>query len=459
MLSFLSLTAIPANTPAGQSETTVTVSLDERMGTMDIDHIGLGQGGLSSEPMWDSRIPEIRALRPRLIRLFIQEYFGLLPRKGRYDFAKLDRSVDTILKTGAKPLMCICFKPRALFPEVDQDVVEPRDYEAWERLVGALVEHYKRRGAGIRYWEVANEPDIGEDGGCPYRFKPDSYARYYERTARAILRADPDAKVGGPALANVRSDILPALLDACSAKQIPLHFVSWHTYTSSPDHVRSTIDYAKGLLKAHPSLHPETVLDEWNMDLMNPPQDPRFQPCYVLETAWQMKDAGLDWSCYYHIRDWHVEEADFAPFMSPHGVAFMARWWNRMPQFDGLFDYQNTMRPAYFAFKLLSRLTGERLRVAVEGPARVHAFATRDGHHQVTSVLVWNFSGEPAKVRLKFAGPGKFSLIRHEALDAVTASNEENTRLKPDSPKRWAESDREIEVMIEPYGVQFWSLE
>jgi hypothetical protein len=26
----------------------------------------------------------------------------------------------------------------------------------------------------------------------------------------------------------------------------------------------------------------------------------------------------------------------------------MARWWNRMPQFDGLFDYQNNIRPAYF---------------------------------------------------------------------------------------------------------------
>ena len=38
-----------------------------------------------------------------------------------------------------------------------------------------MVRHYKQRGAGIRYWEVANEPDIGEDGGCPYRFTPENY--------------------------------------------------------------------------------------------------------------------------------------------------------------------------------------------------------------------------------------------------------------------------------------------
>jgi len=43
---------------------------------------GAGQGGLSKEPMWEDRLTEIRALRPRLIRLFIQEYFDLLPARG-----------------------------------------------------------------------------------------------------------------------------------------------------------------------------------------------------------------------------------------------------------------------------------------------------------------------------------------------------------------------------------------
>ena len=61
-----------------------------------------------------------------------------------------------------------------LFPTVDQDRVEPDDYGEWERLISSLVKHYRNRGAGIRYWEVANEPDIGESGGCPYRFKPES---------------------------------------------------------------------------------------------------------------------------------------------------------------------------------------------------------------------------------------------------------------------------------------------
>jgi len=60
----------------------------------------------------------------------------------------------------------------------------------------------------------------------------------------AILRADPKALVGGPALANPRSPILPALLDLCSQQKVPLHFVSWHIYSSDPKRIRATIDNA-----------------------------------------------------------------------------------------------------------------------------------------------------------------------------------------------------------------------
>jgi len=168
--------ALAAETPPVR----VQVSFAEKLGPLGIDRFALGQGGLSEEPMWDDRMAEVRALQPGIIRLFIQEYFDLLPERGRYHFETLDRSVDTILRTGAKPLMCLCFKPRVLFPQVNQDIVEPNDYAAWEELIDRLVRHYRERNAGIRYWEVANEPDIGEDGGCPFRFKPESYSPLFK---------------------------------------------------------------------------------------------------------------------------------------------------------------------------------------------------------------------------------------------------------------------------------------
>jgi len=435
------------------------LSCNERLGPLEINRISLGQGGLSSESMLESRIAEIRALHPGLIRLFVQEYYQLLPEHGRYHFDTLDREVDAIVKTGASPLMCLCFKPRILFPTIDHSKVEPNDYDEWEKLVFNLVGHYAGRHPGkIRYWEIGSEVDIGESGGCPYLFQPESYVRYYRHTATAVLRADPKARVGGPALANVRSPILPALVNASEKERTPLDFVSWHIYSSSPGAIRGTIEYVKGLLAAHPGVKPETILDEWNMDLGNPPLAPTFQPCYALETAWQMKNGGLDWSCYYHIRDYHVDYDEFAPFFSPAGAAFMTRWWNRMPQADGLFDFQNHVRPAYFALKLLSRLTGERLRLDKRASS-VHALATYDAKYEIYNLLAWNFSDSAADVELSVENLPKAMLMRQITLDASAAGDDENVRLRPRPPTRLPKSLYRQKVHFDPYGVKFWSFE
>ena len=436
----------------------VRIDFNERLGPLGIDKMALGQGGLSEEPMWDNRVGEIRALKPRVIRLFIQEYFDLLPEPGRYRYELLDRSVNLIRQTGAQPLMCLCFKPRVLFPKIDQSIVDPNDYEAWEKLIFNLVSHYKGQGGAGWYWEVANEPDIGESGGCPYLFQPDSYVRYYQHTVAAILRADPSARVGGPALASVRSSLLPALLDAAEKDQTPLHFISWHIYSSDPRAVRGTILFAKELLAKHPSLKPETFLDEWNMDLTNPPLDPRYQPCYVAETIWQMKDAGLDYSCYYHIRDYYVSFERFTGILSTQGTAFMVRWWNRMPQFDGLFDYQNTVRPAYFTFKLLSRLAGDRLRLT-SSHAAIHGFATRDDRLLMENLLLWNFMDQPIQVSVTFQDLTAGRRVRHLVLDALAPSADENARLHPDAYREVKPGQPPLQFQFESYAVHYWSFE
>ena len=89
------------------------------------------------------------------------------------------------------------------------------------------------------------------------------------------------------------------------------------------------------LLAKYPALHVETILDEWNMALTVPPQNPSIQPAFVVETAWRMKQSNLTYSCFYHIRDYHVDRYRFASFFSPGGASFMANWWNRMPQYSG----------------------------------------------------------------------------------------------------------------------------
>lgn len=434
------------------------LNLTDTAGPMEMDRFALGQGGLSEEPMWADRAAEIRDLHPRVIRLFIQEYFDLLPDHGRYHWDKLDESVDLIRKTGATPLMNIDFKPKVLYPAIDEKIVDPTSYEEWEQLIYNMVLRYKQRGSNIRYWEISNEPDIGENGGCPYLFTPENYTRYYQHTVAAILRADPDARVGGPALAHWKSPILPALLSFCQSGKAPLHFVSWHIYNGDPASIRATIDGVKALLAKYPSLDPETFLNEWNMALRDPPTNPQFQPCFLTEVAYQMKAGGLDYACYYHIKDYHVDLAKFAQFMSPVGAGLMARWWNRSSQWDGLFDFQNRVRPSYFAFKLLARLTGDRVRLD-SSDASVHGFASWDPKLLTYNVLLWNFSTTPAQVDLTVGGASSDLTLRQLLLDAAAPTDDENVRLRPIPARHLKQGDVHVNLDLDSYGISFLALE
>ncbi len=222
--------------------------------------------------------------------------------------------------------------------------------------------------------------------------------------------------------------------------------------------VRGTIDRVKALIAKYPSLHPETFLNEWNMALRDPPTDPQFQPCDLTEVAYQMKAGGLDYSCYYHIRDYHVDQDRFAKFMSPVGAGLMARWWNRSSQWDGLFDFQNRVRPSYYAFKLLSRLTGDRLRLDT-GDAAVHGFATWDPKLFVYNVLLWNYSTAPARADVAIEGASSDLTLRQVVLDAAAPSNDENARLRPFPSHDLKRGDMRIKVDLGSYGITFLALE
>ncbi len=452
----LPLLMAPLTASAQTNTVNFVLKLKDSLGPMEIGRlVSFSQGGLSEDPMWINRVPEIRALGPKVIRLFAQEYINELPARGRYNWTEMDKSVDLVEKTGAHVLIDITFRPKLLFPK--KRIGDPTSWQEWENLIYDMVRHYKMRGSHVRYWEIGDEGEIGEASGVPYFFTPETYGRFYEHTVKAIRRADPQAKVVGPAVASLEDPMMSEFLTFVDTHKVPLDVVSWHIYTNDPQRIRNSIDVVKSLLTKHPSLHPETYLGEWNVSLENPPLDQRYQPCFIAETIYQMRDAGLDLAGYYHIRDYHVKYDSFAQFMTPEGAAGMTNAWNRgaQVQVSGLFDFQNTIRPAYFSFKMLSRLTGERLRFEPEGQSpSVHGFATRDAKLGLFYVLLWNFSETPAEVDVTIDGSSSDLRLTGRELDALAASNDENVRLKP-LPATILKNNGRMHVPVElgPYGV------
>ena len=136
----------------------------------------------------------------------------------------------------------------------------------------------------------------------------------------------------------------------------------------------------------------------------------------------------------------------------------MTRWWNGHIQVDGLFDYQNHTRPSYFAFKLLSHLTGERLRFETKDSS-VHGMATWDDKLGLYNILLWNFSPEPVDVQLTVDGVPSDITLTQRVLDASAPSDDENARLRPLETHPVKSSQEKISVSLGAYGIHFLSLE
>jgi len=92
----------------------------------------------------------------------------------------------------------------------------------------------------VTYWEIGNETDIGEQGGCPYLI---TNANDYLRTTndyRSHPRHVPSGQSGRPAVANGDGTLLPDFVELCAKEGTRLDFISWHLYSDDPRrHARS----------------------------------------------------------------------------------------------------------------------------------------------------------------------------------------------------------------------------
>ena len=151
--------------------TDLVVDTSRPSGPIDLTRYALGQGGLSDQPMISDRVDQIAQLHPQTIHVFLQEYFDLYPAHHQFHWETLDKTLDAIRATGARPIVSLCIKPRVLYPQINDEIVDPTDYAEWEELIFQLVKHCNQdRKYGIEYWILSNEGDIGEPGGVPFRF-------------------------------------------------------------------------------------------------------------------------------------------------------------------------------------------------------------------------------------------------------------------------------------------------
>jgi xylan 1,4-beta-xylosidase len=406
----------------------VTVDTQAVIGVFDAARFAIGQGGVNSLPLPEKVIRGASKLKPRLMRVFLQEYFDIYPDHNVFNWTKLDAYLESFARTGTNVLATINFKPRALFPEHNQDICRPNNLEEFQNLIYQLVRRYSVERPIVTHWEHVNEADIGEWGGCPYRFGSleESHA-FYQMLIQPILAAFPEAKVGGPCHAMIEQ--VPGFVALCAQHGTQLDFVSYHGYTSDLEFYRRTANQFSAVLDTFPGKRPELMMDEWNQDFppifptdINPADLPPFSAVAydmlsVEEMAMQSKraataakimltmlDTPLDVSFYFLLWDNCMFNADFSKFFSPEWAqTVMYQHWNEKPHRFGLFSESGKARPQYFVYQMLSRLGRERLAASGTRPG-LTALAARE-QSQVAAMIV-NADGDDSLdqiVKLHFA--------------------------------------------------------
>jgi xylan 1,4-beta-xylosidase len=375
----------------------------------------VGHGGVNSQPLPEKIIAGTRKLRPRLIRIFLQEYFDIYPDHDVFNWSKLDPYLGSFAQTGAKILATINFKPPVLYPQINHNIWRPSNVNEWQNVIYQLVRRYSVEQPIVTYWEHVNEPDIGTWGGCPYRIPSvEELHEFYKMTMQPVLQAFPGAKIGGPCPAEYQ--VVSGFVDICAQNQTQLDFVSYHRYQDDPEIFRFMAETLSEKIENYPGKRPELMINEWNKGFEPLWTSTDYDSISVEEMAMQsrraahtakiiltMLDTPLDWSFYFLLWDSCMHPQEFVHFFSPEDAqAIMYKHWNEAPHRFGLFSESGKPRPQYFVYQILSRMGEERIASTQNSPDLTLLAVRGNGK---LSVLVINFDlhvSQDKIVKLRF---------------------------------------------------------
>jgi xylan 1,4-beta-xylosidase len=352
-----------------------------------------------------------------------------------YDYTIVDRIFDTYLARGVKPYVEIGFMPEALSREprpYQHDfrpgsgnlrtgwAFPPKDYGKWEELVFEWVRHcierYGRAEVASWYFQTWNEANLPQAywGGTQEEF-----FRLHDAAVRAVRRALPEARVGGPDNAGAGDRFLTDFMTHVEAAGTPTDFLAFHakgspsvvdghvrmgiaTHLKVADHEFAQID-ANQALRAKPIVIGES--------------DP--EGCAACQGPANAYRNGTMYSSYTAAVLPRLQALADRRGLNLEGVLTWAFEFEDQPYFAGFRQLTSAGidLPIMNLFKLLAKMDARTvaatsnhqlpldqvMREGVRGTPDVGAVATRDGDR--LAILLWHYhdddvSGPAADIEL-----------------------------------------------------------
>ena len=313
--------------------------------------------------------------------------------KPEYNYQYIDALFDYLQSIGIKPFVELGFMPSALASGSKTifwwrgNVTPPKDYDKWGELIRNLTVHFTER-YGVEevktwYFEVWNEPNL--DGF--WAGTQEEYFKLYKYSVNAIKGVNKAYRVGGPATAGAAW--VPEMIAFCKKNELPLDFVSTHSYgvnqgfldeygnsgtVLSKDPMAVSGDVLNSRKQISNSAMPNLELHytEWSASYTpsDPIHDSYHEAAYILQKIKQVGNAATSMS-YWVFTDIFEESAPrFTPF---HGGF-------------GLLNTQGINKPAFYAYKFMNKLGNTEL---TNTDAASWACKNAKGNVQI---LMWDFT-------------------------------------------------------------------
>jgi len=197
-----------------------------------------------------------------------------------YQWSDSDNKIDSIINFGFTPFFRLGISwPNnssvPLFPPIDPSL---NTFSGFASICLHTVKHYtdgwdNGRFYNIPYWEIWNEPDLGQKFWLGTHATPFNFFRMYSDVADSIKTFNAQLKVGGPGIAYgsmffSKKQYREAFMEYCSANSLPLDFYSWHLYdVKNPYALKAYGDTIRNLLDQNGFFNTESIITEIHPDL------------------------------------------------------------------------------------------------------------------------------------------------------------------------------------------------
>lgn len=269
----------------------------------------------------------------------------------------------------------------------------------------------RAKGIQVRYWEIANEPDLFAISQSDEGFTAERYCQIFRAQAAAMKAVDPAVRVAGPAVSGGkpgRDRFLEAFVKECGDV---VDVLTWHIYPTAGElddaAAFATVQEANDTVQAYRAL--------WSDPARNPKGHGRSVELGVTEY-------GLSWmtSRMHHLTDmpaamWAAEVAfrfDALGLASAHYFAFQGVGGH------GMLDQSGARRPTWYAFSLLGKLSGNLVEASTRDP-ELWTHAALDGDR--LDVIVTNRALTPKLLAASVAG---FRLESGSSFDEAVVRDE-----------------------------------